>query len=75
MKGKSLKIGLAQSLGSLKEVLEEKGHEVIWLPLELESYDLLVSPNGTRFLPGMEKYLDALIKGVRLVKYLKKETK
>ena len=35
--------------------------------------DLILGPNCCRWVPGMEKHLDALLKGARAVKFPKKE--
>ena len=33
------------------------------------TYDLILMPQACRFLPGMEKFLPAILKGARAVKY------
>ena len=64
---KPLKI-LLVGAESLFEALQTKGHTVDFLP-SLAEYDLILGPTCARFLPGMEKFLDALIKGARKAKY------
>ena len=53
--------------------LSTKGHEVIVDAEGLDHYDLILGPTCCRFLPGMEKFLDAIIKGARKVRYPAKE--
>ena len=52
--------------------LRALGHVVTILPPECESFDLVLAPTCARFVPGMEAFLDALIRGARKVKYPKK---
>ena len=52
--------------------LRALGHVVTILPPDLESFDLVLAPTCARFEPGMEAFLDELIKGARKVKYPKK---
>lgn len=47
--------------------LEAKGH-LITLK-DMAGYDLVLGPNCARFLPGMQQFLDAFIKGARAVKF------
>ena len=55
------------------EALKTKGHEIHWwIP---DGIDLILAPQACRFLPGMEKMLDSIIKGVRKVKYPKENAK
>jgi len=68
---KPLKI-LLVGAESLFEALQTKGHTVDFLP-SLAEYDLILGPTCCRFLPGMEKFLDAIIKGARKVRYPAKE--
>ena len=58
-------------VGQAPEVtnLVQKGHTVTVHTGELLDYDLILGPTCCRFLPGMDKYLDSIIKGARLVKY------
>lgn len=35
----------------------------------MDDWDLYLDPKAARFLPGMEKFLDSLIKGARKVRY------
>ena len=48
--------------------LKAKGHVVAVLHTSIEA-DLILGPTCARFIPGMEKYLEAFIKGARVVKY------
>ena len=52
--------------------LEAKGH-IIVATLEhgdsLWDFDLILAPQACRWLPGMEFYLDEVIKGARKIKY------
>ena len=67
---KPLKIAIHGSLLGQPWVaeLQAKGHTVELLVM-VGDPDLILAPQAARFLPGMEKYLDALIKGARRVKY------
>lgn len=52
--------------------LSSKGHTMIShtdTVDELWQADLILAPQACRWLPGMEDYLDALIKGARAIKY------
>ena len=53
--------------------LRALGHVVTILPPSFEDFNLVLAPMCARFLPGMEAFLDALIKGARKVKYPKKD--
>ena len=52
--------------------LRALGHVVTTLPPDLESFDLVLAPTCARFVPGMEAFLDTLIRGARKIKYPKK---
>lgn len=73
---KPLTIGLHPSLVQAEWVkdLQEKGHQVFsWEPAQgdqgIFDCDLILGPNCCRFVPGMERFLDSLIKGARAIKY------
>lgn len=52
--------------------LEAKGHLVgTWHGDNIFGVDLILGPNCARFLPGMEQFLDAFIKGARAIRYKK----
>ena len=57
------------------EELRAKGHDVLTgdsgssTSFGVWGADLILGPTCCRFLPGMEKFLDAIIKGARKVKY------
>jgi len=73
-----LKILVALSLVDMPwiDAFRDKGHEVtVASPVIgacLGDYDLVLGPQCARFVPGMEKYLDSMIKGARAVKFGKK---
>lgn len=53
--------------------LQQQGHTVIPMVNDCEGFDLILGPTCCRFLPGMEKFLPAIIKGARKVRYPAKE--
>lgn len=55
------------------EELRAKGHSLI--PLVVPDCDLILAPNCCRFLPGMEPFLDSILKEARAVKYPSKTKK
>ena len=53
--------------------LAAKGHDVHMDDIDVvNGYDLILGPQCARFVPGMEGYLDAFVKGARAVKFGKK---
>ena len=66
---KPLVICLHSSLANAPWVadLQAKGHTII-VSIDPE-YDLNLGPKCARFVPGMEKYLDAFLKGARAARY------
>lgn len=50
--------------------LTAKGHVVAILTPPIEA-DLILGPNCTRFVPGMEKFLASCLAGARAVRYKK----
>ena len=67
---KPLKIAIHPALGTgVAAPLVEKGHEITFEPAW--DCDLILAPNAARFLLGMEKFLDAFIKGARALRYPK----
>ena len=51
------------------EELRAKGHTVAFLALEHAGADMILGPNCMRLVPGMERFLEAFIKGARMVRY------
>ena len=69
---KPLKILVAWSVRNQLwvEELRAQGHEVIPMdPAVSDEPDLILGPTCCRFVPGMEAFLPAILKGVRKVKY------
>ena len=64
---------LIGQVDELVAALVAKGHTAFYGGLPWEA-DLILAPQACRFLPGMEKMLDVVIKGVRAVKYPRKTT-
>ena len=49
--------------------LRAAGNTVEPIPAVWGDYDVILAPEAARFLPGMEKFLPAFLKGARKIRY------